>query len=440
MFLNSVISYLDAWEKLNKKYPEEFIDIIKSVENINLADYMALEEPHYKNIRRFINKLDFNLQTYGWLESKRYPHIGIIKNMVAVTTASGSTQTFTSWLFKRSNLAVKETVCEIPILIVLTKESTNKIFGGPNPIAYFENSARELEDLSPLSINYPFLILGISEYETPLQVTNIPSIIEGFDNKVVINRSIEFPPEYYQAGLGILSYFNKILQEKYPNTPATVKIIQDGLVVKMIIESEDGNKHIIEQALEEYELVVKGEIKPEEYFASATQILELKNELRIAKLRIENQNDILTFQKNQIDKLLDIISNGLAKPALPPTIHVSPVITVETSLSQQNNIHNELSNIIETIKSLSGLLNSPHDIELLDEIKDDLSETDVSHLKDSPSIPKLQKFLENINNAESNVSKSITTANEGIELVKKLAKHYNTIASWCALPQIPFVK
>ncbi|MFD6443112.1 hypothetical protein ACFWDG_25860, partial [Peribacillus sp. NPDC060186] len=302
--------------------------------------------------------------------------------------------------------------------------------------------------LSPLYLNHPFLILGVSEQEAPLEIHEIKSNLEGHNQNVVTNRSIEFPPEYYQAGLGILSYFHKVLKGKYPGIQATVKIIQDGLVVKMIVETKDGNKHIVEKALEEYDLILRGEIRPEEYFDASAQIqtLELKNELRMAQVRIESQKELLAFQQNQINQqqiqsstLIEIISNGLSKPIHVSPV-ISPVITVDTTLNQENNRYNELNNTIETIRDLRNILNAPDDIKQLKEVERELSEADASNLNDSTSVSKLKSFLENVNNVESSVNKSIATSNQGIQLVKKLANHYNTIAPWCGLPPIPFIK
>lgn len=48
-------------------------------------------------------------------------------------------------------------------------------------------------------------------------------------------KAIEFPPEYQQAGVGILSYFGTYLREQYPEEKAKVKIEQDGLTVRQLL-------------------------------------------------------------------------------------------------------------------------------------------------------------------------------------------------------------
>jgi hypothetical protein len=128
-----------------------------------------------------------------------------------------------------------------------------------------------------------------------LKVVELTAEFDTTGRQIVINRSIEFPPQYHQAGLGILSYFGTVLREKYPDHNAAVRIEQDGLTVRLIVESETGDRQIIEKALEEYELVVRGEAAPDEFFQSRAKVLELKNELRI---RLEHFHGRLGNSRN----------------------------------------------------------------------------------------------------------------------------------------------
>ncbi|MCP4108141.1 MAG: toll/interleukin-1 receptor domain-containing protein [Desulfobacteraceae bacterium] len=137
------------------------------------------------------------------------------------------------------------------------------------------------------------------------------------DNKThLIERFIEFPPEYHQAGISVLNYFGTVLKKKLPGTKATIKIEQDGLKVKMIINPVDGgDKEIIEKTLDEYGLVIMGRMTPEEFtkgdkFAK----LELKNELRIAYHRIESQRELLQITKEGYNQRIESLE--LSKESL----------------------------------------------------------------------------------------------------------------------------
>ncbi len=124
------------------------------------------------------------------------------------------------------------------------------------------------------------------------RVVEIAVISEGWDevkryllghtthsSKIVIERYIEFPSEYHQAGVSILSFFGEVLRRKYPDKHATVRIEQDGLQVKMMVEPFVGEPEVFERALDQYGLVVTGRITPEEFTNDSSLIISLKHEL-----------------------------------------------------------------------------------------------------------------------------------------------------------------
>ena len=53
---------------------------------------------------------------------------------------------------------------------------------------------------------------------------------------------------------------------------------------------------VIEKALHEYELIITGEVPPEKFTQNDKLVLELRNELRIAKFRLESQQDLIGMQ------------------------------------------------------------------------------------------------------------------------------------------------
>lgn len=125
--------------------------------------------------------------------------------------------------------------------------------------------------------------------------------VSPFDNPNTINRAIEFPPEYKQAGVGILNYFAEVLNQKYPEKHTKVKIEQDGLKVKMTIETEGGDKEEVEEFLDQYGLVVQGKLKPEKLLNNDLQVMELKHQLRLAEFEIENQRELLQLKQSRLE-------------------------------------------------------------------------------------------------------------------------------------------
>jgi len=129
------------------------------------------------------------------------------------------------------------------------------------------------------------------------------------DNTNTILRSIEFSPEYKQAGMQILNYFGEILEQKYPDKKSKIIIEQDGLKVRMIIETPEGEKEKLEETLEEYGLVVTGKISMKKFFdGDEIQIMYLKHKLDMASMEIKHKQDMLVFSNQNIKELKEKVN------------------------------------------------------------------------------------------------------------------------------------
>ncbi|MBE9016262.1 helix-turn-helix transcriptional regulator [Chroococcidiopsidales cyanobacterium LEGE 13417] len=152
-------------------------------------------------------------------------------------------------------------------------------------------------------------VLPLKEHENEVEISRV-------------ERSIEFPPEYWEAGTSILSYFNRVLNVKYPNKKIKVKIEQEGLMLRMIIDTPTGEREEIEKTLEEYGMVVTGKLQPERFLTDPFEAMALKNKLEIADLELRQTRNLLDFTRDnsqqriesleiQVKKLHFIIEKGL---------------------------------------------------------------------------------------------------------------------------------
>ena len=78
-----------------------------------------------------------------------------------------------------------------------------------------------------------------------------------------------------------------------------VTIEQEGLNVKMIIETPEGKREEIEQTLKEYGMVLSGQMVPEKFLKDDLMVFELKQQLRIAQLQIESGKQLLQITEKQ---------------------------------------------------------------------------------------------------------------------------------------------
>ncbi|MDH3998997.1 MAG: hypothetical protein OET90_09195 [Desulfuromonadales bacterium] len=462
MYIRNVISYRGAWDLLATKYSQEFSDLSEVVDaisdkNIMLVshEYITEEFIHASKLNALIDSMWCEcLERLGWdvfedvdydsicrslfFDSKYYTKNNILVSLLEDNYSA------VRWLYSFVLNKNINNSLDVPVAAFFEISTSKYIYGGVADVRpSFEKIFDEIKLASPLVHSSPFIVLGISRYEGSIRIVNLETVND--DKNVIINRVIEFPPEYRQAGIGILSYFGTVLKEKYPEENAKVKIEQDGNLVRMIIESETGDKEVVEKALQEYELVVRGEAPPESLFDSKLQILELKSELRIANARIESQRELLAL-KDEVRSVKQLIGHSLTggSAASPTTINFSPVINVSSNQSSHQEINNYFPQLLQDVQALKGMAHSDPAIEArLHDVEQALTEvgsqTDKDQLQSSAAMSRLKSFLDDANDAGSSVGKFVKTVGDGVGCVQELAKKYNKVACWCGAPTVPEV-
>lgn len=450
MYIAQVVSYGNAWNILNESFPDELKDLRAAIDELSPQENKAVQPPPrledcwVSGIRaRSWEASDSYVQSAGGRRMSMHG-LGFIRNNVSVRMIRHR-EILNRWLYTVAPIAVRNGLVEIPICVCFTR-STEEILYPKSPRAITSSldwTKDELMALAPLSHPNPFLLIGLSLNNEHLLVTEISSEDNGVERNIIINRSIEFPPQYHQAGLGILSYFGTVLREKYPDHKAKVRIEQDGLRVRLIIESENGDKEIIEKALQEYELVVRGESEPDTFFASKAKVLELKNELRIAQVRIDSQRDLIELRNEEVATLRQLIGHSLsiAKPQ-PIAISVSPTIVVNAT----NTLHVQQNTpeITEAIQLLCKHAADTPDVELrLLDLEESLAALSLKQTPDevkrSGGMTKLKRWIDEAATAGTSANGFLKKVNDGVELMQKIARRYNALAEWCGAPQVPSV-
>lgn len=447
MYIEKVISYKNAWTSVSEKHPDELAEILSALDDFINGNVEIDIETGRKHPREAWEKA---LYDRGWelIDRTHYSadgrrinvgRLGPTKNGLSATFPFGSFDHLSRWLFQQSTLAVKHGLIKTPIMLVPMREFARELDSHYMRRESFEMNQGQLEMLAPLSHQHPFLVIGYSNQAT----IDHPEVVElesdtyvDIDNSV-IDRCIEFPPEYHQAGLDILNYFGTYLREQYPEENASVKIEQNGLNVRMVIETEDGKSETIEKALHEYELIVTGAEPPEKFAKSDKLILELRNELRIAQFRLESQQDLIGMQNGRIDQLLNIVGSGLSqknqveidfKPEISLTNSVTINQDIAAALSNLNELMEELPRSNDAYFALSELEGSLAAIE---------SDNDPESVRRSPAMSKFKRLIDNISEAGSDLNSAVKSVESGWEIFSDLAKKYNKVAEWCGLPSVP---
>ena len=103
-----------------------------------------------------------------------------------------------------------------------------------------------------------------------------------------IRRAMRLSRQYYQAGVGILTYVGTVLPLRHPASPLTVRLEQESGTVRLLVEAPATIRAALERDLELYGLVVAENMAPEEFLpdALAAQALRHKLELIHHELRL----------------------------------------------------------------------------------------------------------------------------------------------------------
>jgi hypothetical protein len=182
----------------------------------------------------------------------------------------------------------------------------------------------------------------------PAEIIDTSKEAEENNDVLKIERSIEFSAEYWQAGTSILSYFSHILSVKYPNQNIKVRIEQEGLSLRMIIDTLTGEREKIEKTLEEYGLVVTGKIQPESFLSDPFEVMALKNKLEMAALELRHTKQLLDFTRDNSQQKIESLE-----------VYVNQLYSIiEKGLQSGNHVFGAIGKMAEQDKSKYNLSNS----------------------------------------------------------------------------------
>lgn len=453
MYITKVLSYNGAWRKLLADHEVEFHELQEIIENYNF-EYLRNIKFDQNFITELIytgNNFEKELEENGWMESIEIKDVGesrnslgLVKNMVCIKFESSS-DTLTNYIFRRLKFAEEnlKNKIDIGILLNLNKSVLNlKVNTIVDIMSDWETSIKELEIISPISIELPFLIFGLSFEPDSIEIIELESV----KVPIMIERSIEFKPEHYQAGLGILSYFGTVMKKKYPEQNAKVRIEQDDNTVRLVVESADGNKEVIERAFDEFGLVIHRDMQPEQFYDNYLDVAELKTKLGTFESELKFQHQLVEMKEHRIielqkDKefLENVIGQALVRPNSPIYINnqlhnsQTTVINHKVEFTKSND---ELEDLIDLADS-EALKNRLATIQNALEVNRNADQPE--EVKDSSGMKKLAKFLKDANEVGTEANNLAEKGGKALDLIKSLGRRYNSIAEWCGMPNIPTV-
>lgn len=444
-----------AWEIIQTKYQENFKELESSL-NLSLrshgnADFIDTDE-------YFHDRLFKNLELKGWRKNKiskgnkSSSGLGISHQGLSILTTERMKTDHSTWLIERIMLIHAEQLSELTVILLPVEKRIGQItftsYGSRTLRRFMKILDKTLISVIPI----PFIIVGYGiskEENSSFDFYRIESSPANDNN--IIDKSIEFPPELYEAGRGILSYFGTYLNEQYADQKARVTIQQDDekKTLRMTVESETGEKEVIERAYEEFRLIVSKEALPDQFTNNNQLILKLQSQLDIMEVNVKHEMRARMIAQGRTEELMLLLGKSLDQKS-KVTIHnhqesinqneasaIAKAKATATAEAQQN-----ISLAIGGVAELKELVSADSaEARELGQLKKDLKaikkEQDPEAISTSPAMSKFRRVLEKIKSGEGKLAEAIKTAENGYEVFKDVAGKYNKIAQWCGLPVVP---
>ncbi len=204
MYINAVVSFLNAWRNLQQTQSPIIDDFVQSLDSIKLTEFPQEErryvrpqrylsdkkeiETRYLISPRFIDDaLKNNLTKLGWKSNirlsrvnsrfNRFMAIDFLKDDVGLELGLGKEAFIESRIFVGFPRFIQANIIKTAIVFVPTSLLSKKLSVG---VGIFVSLCDMLQETRPLPLKYPFAIVGFSENETPIEITELTTELDTF--------------------------------------------------------------------------------------------------------------------------------------------------------------------------------------------------------------------------------------------------------------------
>jgi hypothetical protein len=191
MYISKVLSNLRAWELLQTNYPQEFMDIQKTISKINPKKQIRSLGSRKSNLPIYstieINQaLDRQFVTLGWARKriwfdgrtrKHSSELDAVKHTIGIEVILGKYSFSESAIFVKFPLFIKMEGLQVAVLILPIKEFAQSMAIG---VGEFEMVSERINEVALLIPKYPFVIIGLSDIKSNIEVEEITSPLDNY--------------------------------------------------------------------------------------------------------------------------------------------------------------------------------------------------------------------------------------------------------------------
>jgi hypothetical protein len=189
MYIVKVLSYFDAWNSLKKNYPAHYEELVKVIETVQ-PEYSKLSVEKSLAGKILVSPLELSrqfrmfLSQNGWNEQRirvgdqarpGYSSIDAVKAKLGVDYQFGKYAFVESDIFVKFPIFIRAGMVDFGIIIMSTKSLAFKMSSGVSNFEMIENRFVQISGQLP---NYPFVIIGISDESSELEVHELTQLNE----------------------------------------------------------------------------------------------------------------------------------------------------------------------------------------------------------------------------------------------------------------------
>lgn len=183
MYINAILSSMGAWDLLTEEAESLFLELQAALGALDVKKLCHLKS---EAVGRLHQELNIQLESTGWTTGRQISLMGgkqtfytldFLKHPVGGKLVMGKQAFILSSLLAHFPLSIQ--LQDFALGVVLVPMSAIKHYL-PRGVADFESTTKVLEELSPLLIRYPYLIIGFSDAASPMQVTELTSELDQY--------------------------------------------------------------------------------------------------------------------------------------------------------------------------------------------------------------------------------------------------------------------
>jgi len=152
---------------------------------------------------------------------------------------------------------------------------------------------------------------------------------------------------------------------------------------------------------------------------SKDEIFELMRSNSYSPVYVENKHDINYSPQLNVQVNVNVINENVTNLSDTLDLVKDEMLDALEDTKERKNLEKEIERVEKALKEVKGISS-----------KEKAKEK-------SGSLKKIKNFLDKLEDTSTKAGKAFKAVEKGYSHLQDLAKHYNNIAEWCALPQVP---